>query len=345
MNKHDYWQRRYLQIKASELKNIAAYEIALKTRLSDIENELEKEVTRWLQLYSANSNIDLVQAQQLLQNVNTKNWHLSLAEFKRKAIAGGYDKELNEEYFKMQTSRLQDIEAQIQKIMGQFAKDEKPRLQSEMINQFKDTYVKNIYNTQLQAGKLTSNFAHFDENAIKIILSKPWKGNNFSQRIWQSYTNELPNQLVDVLLKGTILGYSPNKITKMLRQRFNDVRDHQIHRLVITEMGHVAEQATAKAYEQAQIDKYEYLATLESHTCEQCAHLDGRIFDFKKKRDGINYPLIHPYCRCTTMPYMEDLPAISERWMLDSETGKGRYIENMTFDEWIKHYSSNKYLN
>lgn len=99
-------------------------------------------------------------------------------------------------------------------------------------------------------------------------------------------------------------------------------------------MGHAAEEATAQFYKDSDIEQYQYLATLESHTCDQCAHLDERIFNVKDKREGINYPLIHPYCRCTTVPYDKDLPDIETRWSRDPETGKGIYVSGMSFNQW-----------
>ncbi|RHW54734.1 ADP-ribosyltransferase [Lactobacillus bombicola] len=38
------------------------------------------------------------------------------------------------------------------------------------------------------------------------------------------------------------------------------------------------------------------------------------------------------------MPYIEGLPDSSERWARNPKTGKGEYVENMTFDEWKKQY-------
>ncbi|MCI5549004.1 MAG: hypothetical protein MR377_04870, partial [Lactobacillus johnsonii] len=54
--------------------------------------------------------------------------------------------------------------------------------------------------------------------------------------------------------------------------------------------------------------------------------------------EGINYPLIHPYCRCTTVPYDKDLPDVETRWSRDPETGKGRYVYRNALDysEWKK---------
>ena len=134
------------------------------------------------------------------------------------------------------------------------------------------------------------------------------------------------------------MGYSPGRLSRELHRNFTDVKRNDIHRLIITEMGHVAEEATAKAYEASDIEQYEYMATLESHTCSVCGHLDGEIFNLKDREIGVNYPLMHPRCRCTTVPYLKGLPPATERWMRDPETGKGRLIKDMTFDEWKKRY-------
>ncbi|RRK09381.1 hypothetical protein D1831_13070 [Lactiplantibacillus garii] len=59
-------------------------------------------------------------------------------------------------------------------------------------------------------------------------------------------------------------------------------------------MGHVQEEATAKSYDESDIDVYEYMATLESHTCDVYGRLDGPHFAVKDRKPGINYPLIMP---------------------------------------------------
>ena len=340
MTKLGYWDKRYLRIKAQELENVANYESNLKPRLSSLEYELEQEANTWYSKYASNHDIDVDTAKQLLKTVGSTNWKMTLAEFRRKAIKGGYTKELDSEYFKSRIARLQDLEEQLKEISSRFASDETDSLSNRLTNQFQETYMTTIFNTQVQQNKLTSNFAQFNEDQVKYIVNQPWHKEDFSKRVWKNYRDELPGQLVDVMLRGTFMGYSPERITKMFQQRFEGIRRHQIHRLVITEMGHIAEQATSKAYEESGIEEYEYMATLESHTCEVCARLDGKIFKMSEKREGINYPLIHPHCRCTTVPHIEDLPDVKERWMRDPETDKGKIINNMSFDEWKNKYAN-----
>ena len=330
----DYWKRRFLFEKKQQLQNTAEYETAMRARLKEVEQVLEQEVDYWLKRYAANQEISTKDARKILSTIGTRDWHMTLTEFKAKAKAGGFDKELDAEYFRSQLSRLENIDEQLTNLLSQYATSETNKLENSLSNQYKQTYMHSIYLTQMEKAKLSSSFANVNEYQVKAIVHKPWRGSDFSKRIWKSYTEVLPNELGDALLRGSVLGHSHEQIFKMMRQRLKDVEDYQLHRLIITEMGHVAETATAEAYKEEGVDQYQYLATLESHTCDECTHLDEKIFDLKDRVEGLNYPLIHPYCRCTTMPYIEGLLDVKDRWARDPETGKGYYVNNMDFETW-----------
>lgn len=203
-----------------------------------------------------------------------------------------------------------------------------------LVKQYQETYLRDVFNEQKLKGQINIKFNHFNEQQIESIIRQPWKGSDFSTRIWNNYTKVLPEYLTDAMLRGTLMGYSYNRIATMMRERMHNFSDSNLHRLVITEMGHATEEATAQFYKDSDIEQYQYLATLESHTCDQCAHLDERIFNVKDRVVGLNYPLIHPYCRCTTVPYMKDLPDVETRWTRNESTGKGEWVRNMTFAEW-----------
>ena len=213
---------------------------------------------------------------------------------------------------------------------------EQLRMQKGLAKQYQNSYYLHAYDKYRATGQLDIKLNHFNEQQLENIVYSPWKGSDFSKRIWKEYTEILPDELTDTMLRATLFGYSPSKVVTMMRDRFKKVSDRDLHRLVITEMGHVAEEATAQFYKDSDIEQYQYLATLESHTCDQCAHLDERIFYLKDKKEGINYPLIHPYCRCTTVPYDKDLPDIETRWSRDPKTGKGTYVGDMSFNKWKK---------
>lgn len=336
MKAQDYWLKRTLYAKQKELNSEADYEDAMRSRLKDLENEFAKEAQYWLAKYAKENNQTLKEAAKYLNQIDTSKFDMTLAEFKAKAKAGDFDKELNSAYYKQRIARLQKLYEQFSDLAAKYARPEEQNMAVGLSKQYQDTYLLDNYNKYLVVGGLDIDLAHFNEQELKSIVYQPWQGSNFSKRIWNNYTKFMPDVLTDVMFRGTALGYSYNRIEQMLRDRFQGVVKSNLHRLVVTEMGHAAEQATAQFYKDSNIDQYQYLATLESHTCEVCAHLDERIFYVKDKIEGINYPLIHPYCRCTTVPYMKDLPDLISRWSRDPITGKGKYVKNQSYAEWAK---------
>ena len=84
------------------------------------------------------------------------------------------------------------------------------------------------------------------------------------------------------------------------------------------------------------VDKYQFLATLDNRTSEICQSLDGKIFDLKDRVVGVNASPMHVSCRSCEIPYIEN--DYSTRFARDS---KGKRIEvssNMTYKEWAKIY-------
>lgn len=335
MNSQQYWRKRTLYAKKKELDAEADYEVAMRSRLKDLENEFVKESKKWFAKYAKENNQTLKQAAEVLKNIDTTKFDMTLAEFEAKARAGGFDKELNSAYYKSRIVRLQELYKQYQALAAKYAENEEQNMAVGLAKQYQDTYLLDNYNKYLVVGSTNINLTHFNEQQLKDIVYQPWQGSDFSKRIWNNYTNVMPEVLTDTMLRATVMGYSYQDVERSLRGKFQGVVKSDLHRLVVTEMGHAAEQATLKFYHDSHIEQYEYMATLESHTCDVCGHLDGKVFNVKDKIEGVNYPLIHPYCRCSTCPYDESLPQDTPRWYRDPVTGKGKWTEgSMTFDQW-----------
>ncbi|RMC42371.1 phage head morphogenesis protein, partial [Lactobacillus sp. ESL0234] len=86
------------------MTNAAEYESAMRARLKEVQPILEQEVEYWLNRYANNQKISKEDARKILSTIGTRDWHMTLKEFKRKAKEGGFDKELDAEYFKSQLS-------------------------------------------------------------------------------------------------------------------------------------------------------------------------------------------------------------------------------------------------
>lgn len=350
MDAQEYWRRRALYAKQKELNSANDYEDAMRSRLKDLQKEIEKEAYKYIELYAKTNNINIKQAANYLKTIDTSCFSMTLKEWEAKAKAGGYEKELNSEYYKSRIARLQQLNSQLSELSSKYATDEEKIMGYELSKEYQDTYYMDQYTKYLAVGGLDVDFAHFNEQQLKDIVYQPWQGSDFSKRVWHNYTKVLPDMLTDVFLRSTLMGYSYRKTAELLRDRLSMFSDKVLHRLVVTEMGHAQEQATEKFYKDSRIEKYQYLATLETHTCEECKHLDHKIFEVDKVVSGENYPLLHPYCRCTTVPYMDDLPPIQSRWYRDPITGKGKWAKRSpSYKEWkeingIKSISEKKFL-
>lgn len=107
----------------------------------------------------------------------------------------------------------------------------------------------------------------------------------------------------------------------------------------MTESAFFASAAQKECYGNLNVEQYEVVGTFDNRMCDYCGAMDGKVFPLKDFKEGSTAPPFHPWCRCTTVPYFEDMKGIGERWMRDPETGKGGTVPaDMTYNEWKEIY-------
>ena len=145
--------------------------------------------------------------------------------------------------------------------------------------------------------------------------------------------DELVNRVESLVTNDLNRGYPIDQSSKLLAIEFDRARNRAVT-VLQTETNGIQAQATLDEYQDDNIKKYRYLATLEVHTCPICGELDGKVFPVKDAEKGVNYPTMHPHCRCTTVPALEKG---GKRYARDIEAGKGYEVESgQTFKDWRK---------
>lgn len=326
MNSRDYWTKRVLNARQKASKNADQYETALHSRLQDLSKALEKEFKVYIARYAKANNITFQQAAKYFTKPESGLFSMSLKEFETKAKTGGFKRELDSEYYKLRISRLKALRAQLADVAAQYAGLEEDKFSEKLARQYSQTYLTSAHTAHNAGLGFSVDYARFNERQLKNVVYQPWAGSDFSKRIWRNYTELLPELLTDVALKSTFFGWSYQKAAQEFSKRVAGFEKKNLHRLIRTELGHIQEQATLDFYHDAKQEKYQFLAALESRTCEQCRALDMKVFDVDKAVVSENYPLIHPYCRCTTIP-AQDVP-LAERWYRDPVTGRGKWARN-----------------
>lgn len=322
----NYWDKRAIKRLSEAEKTSDVYIGRIKKIYEQAYKDINLEIEKIYKNYSKETGLDVQKLKELLTRSETKKtWE----QMKRQ----GLDKYIKDNY-KSRISRLEQIQAQI------YAKAKQiyPKEQLEQAMCYKgvinDSYYKAIYDTQMGTG-YDFSFNKIDKNMTTALLNENWSGVNYSQRIWGN-TDILADSLSQVLGGALLSGQSIEKTTKQIRDRFN-VGKYYAERLVRTETNHFNNEADAMAYEEMGIDKYVFVATLDSRTSEICQNHDGKVYDYKDKETGVNFPPLHPNCRSKTRGYLgEEMEKQLKRRARNPVTGKTEIIDNINYNDWKK---------
>lgn len=79
---------------------------------------------------------------------------------------------------------------------------------------------------------------------------------------------------------------------------------YRLNTILRTESDTAQVAASAAAYGAAGVDYYKFNAMLDDKTCDICRGLHGQIFPLRAAKAGVNFPTIHPSCRCYIEPIL-----------------------------------------
>lgn len=130
---------------------------------------------------------------------------------------------------------------------------------------------------------------------------------SFSDKLWQ-YQFELKADIEKLLIRSVTSGINPKELSPQLKKLMTEVgrenATYNANRLLISETTRIQTAIQEESYKRAGIDRYEYIA--EPNACPTCGALNGKIFKLSDISPGINAPNMHPWCKCSTAPHVED---------------------------------------
>lgn len=330
-----YWRKRAIELAEKQKQEDDDLCLRFHREYERILHELDKEISIFYARYAANESVSMADARRLLRDAELEDFRMSLDEFRDKARAGGFDKELEEVYLRLRISRLQALQTQVELRMMELFGSQRDVLRDHLQERYTDTYYRTVYAVSQQAD-VASTFARIDPQTVEKILATPWAGSEFSSRIWAD-KDKLTRELMQTLSRGFVRGDSLDRMTKEFAQRMG-VSEHRAATLIHTESAHMAAEATERGYRETGVQSYRFEAALDLKTCAVCGALDQREFPLAEHETGINYPPLHPRCRCTTVPVTE-FRIGSKRAARNPATGKTEYVEKkLTYEEWWKMY-------
>lgn len=342
MKSEEYWNDAALrrEIAVQTGTNYTGEEILklYDEALSDIDTEIQKIKINFQKRFGIDNETAeyfLTQAQQE-DNLKTliKSLEYAPDEQARKDILKYIQRDgLSVRAYAARKERYEAVKAVIYAKIKKVAVKATDKLSDRLQQVYKESYY-GVIDDAAKQFDIGINFAILNENAINAAVSTKWHGKQFSQRIWDN-TDRLATTAQNLVVKSFMSGEAWSKTADKLATTFQ-VEKYNATRLVHTEASHIHAMADLQAYEDIGAEEYRYLATLDYRTCERCQAWDNMVMPLSEAREGYNYPVLHPLCRCTTTIAVD----LKNRRARDPLTGKNDIVDgSVTYQEWYNSLS------
>jgi len=303
----EYWIQRaitrehesYLRGAGLSLKVFMEYEQAAKA--------IRKEVNDFYAKYAGKYGLSYEQAVRLLNRKEFQEWKAGLADYvawiakiQDDNVKKVLTAQLDALSINSSITRLEALQGQINMILNDLYEKGVAQMKAEFGDAYVEEYYKKSFDIQSRAG-FYNEIAKIDAGMIETIVSYPWSGAMFSERLWQNKQALLFNTR-EIITQGLIQGKSISVMSKALSDKMGQSYKNA-ERLIRTETAHIHNEADKAAYTAAGVEEYEFMATLDFLTSEICGSLDGKHFLVKDAQTGVNFPPMHPNCRSTTVEY------------------------------------------
>ncbi|VKL48455.1 phage putative head morphogenesis protein, SPP1 gp7 family [Streptococcus pneumoniae] len=304
---------------------------------------LDKEINKIFDKFQRDYGLSQVDARQVLKNMKDKK---DLNELRKVLEARPNDPniqrllaDLDSPAYSFRMKRLERLSDDLDRMRESIYHSEKTGSDAFYSDLMKDSYYKATFDLQQQTG-LAYGFSGLPESEIKHLQSFSWvgDGSTYSTKIWGN-TGKLAFSIKDELLMSLMTGRDTRETAQAIAERFN-VGQNDARRLVRTESAFFHNQMELLSYEEADIEKYIFVAVLDKRTSRICQEHDNQVYDRDKAVPGVNCPPMHPWCRSTTVGYDEDADYSKlKRRARNPETGKVEYVPaDMTYKEWYSKY-------
>lgn len=341
MTNAEYWKQRFTQLEAAQNRKGATAYLEMEKQYKAAQSELEAQIARWYQRFADSNGISLAQAKQWLKGQDLAEFKWGVKEYikygKENAINGAWMQELENASSKFHISRLEALQIQTQNSLETMFAQQLGTMKKALSDVYASGYYHTAYAVQQGFG-LGWDIAGLDQAQIEKVLSKPWAvdGYNFSTRIWNSKT-KLIGEVHNELSKNLLTGADPQKAIDSLAKKMGTSKSNA-GRLVMTEQAYFSSAAQKDCFNDLDVEEYEIVATLDSHTSDICRSLDGKVFKMSDYKPGATAPPFHVYCRSTTAPHFKDNFDAGERAARGAD-GKTYYVpDDVTYSEWKKAF-------
>lgn len=339
-----YWQKRFSTLENAQNQYGQNTFHQIEPVFDKAERQIQAQIEAWYARYASNNGITLAEARKQLSAAELKELQWDVQEYikygQENAMNQQWMKELENASARFHISRLEALKLRTQQSLEVAFGNELDSLDGMVKKLYQSGYYHTCFEVQ-KGFNIGWEIGQIDERKLQKVISKPWAadGKTFSDRVWQSKTtmvNELHQQMTRTIIQGKAPDEAIKALSKYVSGKTKNAK-YNAGRLVMTEQAFISSAAQKDAFNDLDVEEFEIVATLDSHTSEICREMDGKHFPMKDFQPGVTAPPFHVWCRSTTVPYFDDEWGRSGERAARGEDGKTYYVPaDMTYPEWEK---------
>ena len=335
----EYWVGRQNDIKQFGFKKADDLEKLTLTQYQAMNRELKKELEKFYKKYfsggdfkpSVNAKVSVTQLDKLKKAYKSLSDKYKLPQ---KDLLGSL--KLNKE--------LQQIDLFIHNFNIKNAIPQTDLNIDQLGDMLKDTYTDNYYKTIYMIQKGTNIMGAFNKvnlRAVEKLVYKEFNGAMFVDRFMinkDKMIKTMKEELLNVVTNNKTKSKAIKDMSYRTKVNYSDCK-----RLIQTEQARLMEECSQDGYIETDVERFQFIATLDKRTSQICRDHDTKIYLTKNKNIGVNCPPLHPNCRSTTVPYFEG-DIIEERMGRNLQNGKSEYMPSniKTYDDWAEYQGLKK---
>jgi SPP1 gp7 family putative phage head morphogenesis protein len=209
----------------------------------------------------------------------------------------------------------EQIRSEIKKYKSNFISNYRDDLAGLYKNE--SLFTQNLLKNTSELG-INQEFNRLPTRAIKseVVDSVTIKGKTMTEYV-SRYGNDLAFRIEQELFESVALGENPEKTARRLNEATKKLGYNRVEMTTRSWNNAILNQSNLDVYEQANLEKVRYLATLDVRTCPECSVDHNNVYVIGEQ------PFLprHPDCRCAYSPFIESEvtnPARTyEGWLLD----------------------------
>ena len=304
MKSQDYFIKREKAWQEQQIKDDKKRMNEIKNRLQYAQDAIQKEIDAQWDSFSNGQKITRSEAMKRATEMDVKAFARKAKKYvKEKDFSPTANKELKLYNLTMRVNRLELLKANIGLELIATFDDLDKYFSSELTKA-------GLKELQRQAGILDMTISKSDYGKrVEQALNSSFKAEGFatfSDNLWM-YQAELKADLDKLLVRSVTMGRNPKQLApelaKYLTQEGKENTKFNVQRLMVTETTRVQTGIQSRSYRDADIDQFVFIS--EPTACRYCLPLNGKVFDLKDMSPGVNCAPMHPFCRCSTAPYVD----------------------------------------